>query len=343
MGKNVFANGLEIAGGASDNLVIAAFPDVCLSPPPSPTGPIPIPYPDSSKSKDLKAGSKDVSIGSKAVCLGSKSYYKTTPLGNEASTKTLGMNVIDHVNAGNTHCQAFSMNVNVENEPVTRTTDITTSNHGAAQQPGGCILPMVQTGGVNPPGPPVPLCECCGAPAHSPEQAAGKSMSAADWYNPPNPPNKPAPNTKRGRLLAEVLENAQTLLAWSKEYNCGNMHPEDSKDPCAKHYAIEQTTGETRDAYEFMYSPTTTKDALVAHWGPTVGGNAFANGERLRAANKAGARSVAHLTPLAAGGCPIGAGNTSPVFGEDCHIIEKALGEVQKDIKDLHVGKFRTK
>lgn len=338
MGKSVFANGLEIAGGASDNLVIAALPDVCLSPPPSPAGPIPIPYPNSSKSKDLQKGSKDVCIGSKAVCLGSKSHYKSSPLGDEACTKALGMNVIDHVNSGKTYCQAFSMNVNTEDEPVTRTTDISTSNH-SGPQPGGCAVPMVQTGGVSPPGPPEPLCECCGAPAHSAEQAAGAEMSAGEWYNPPLRPKSPP--TARDRKAARVLENAKTLLDWSKEYDCGNAHPEDSKDPCAKHYAMKDSTKKSRKDFSDMVSPLTSKDVLVEQYGPTVGGKAFANGERLREARKAGSASDAHLTPLAAGGCPIGAGNTNPVFGEECHFIEGQLGEVQGDIKKIHNGNFR--
>jgi hypothetical protein len=103
---------------------------------------------------------------------------------------------------------------------------------------------------------------------------------------------------------------------------------------------MQQSAKKARGDYADMISPLTSKDALVAHYGPTVGANAFANGERLRAANKAGARSIAHQTPLAAGGCPIGAGNTNPVFGEECGFIESKLGEVQGKIKEIHNGTF---
>lgn len=40
MGCEVYANGDEIACKAGDGKVIAAFPDVCLTPPAPPAGPI---------------------------------------------------------------------------------------------------------------------------------------------------------------------------------------------------------------------------------------------------------------------------------------------------------------
>ena len=63
MGKKVFANGMEIAHKAGAGKVIAAFPDVCLSPPPPPAGPVPIPYPNTSSATDLRDGSSTVQIG----------------------------------------------------------------------------------------------------------------------------------------------------------------------------------------------------------------------------------------------------------------------------------------
>ena len=69
MGNEVFANGNEVACKGGDGKVIAAFPDVCLSPPSPPAGPIPIPYPDTSFSKDLQKGSKTVKIDKKPIAL----------------------------------------------------------------------------------------------------------------------------------------------------------------------------------------------------------------------------------------------------------------------------------
>ena len=94
MGCDVYANSDEIACKAGDGKVIAAFPDVCLSPPSPPAGPVPIPYPNTSFSKDMKNGSKTVKINKKEVMLKDQSFYKTSPLGDEAATKTLGAGVI---------------------------------------------------------------------------------------------------------------------------------------------------------------------------------------------------------------------------------------------------------
>ena len=91
MGDEVYANGNAIACKTGDGKVIAAFPDVCLSPPSPPAGPIPVPYPDTSFSKDMKNGSKTVKIGGKEVMLKDASFYNTSPLGNEAATRSFGI------------------------------------------------------------------------------------------------------------------------------------------------------------------------------------------------------------------------------------------------------------
>src|SRR3954463_13939207 len=103
MGCDVFANGNEIACKAGANKVIAEFPDVCMSPPSPPAGPIPIPYPDTSMSTDMKNGSKTVMIKGEEVMLKDQSFYKTSPLGDESATNSFGANVITHVITGKTY------------------------------------------------------------------------------------------------------------------------------------------------------------------------------------------------------------------------------------------------
>ena len=90
MSNEVFANGNEIACKSGDGKVIAAFPDVCLSPPAPPAGPVPVPYPNTSFAKDTKNGSRTVKINRKEVMLKDQSFYKTAPLGDEAATRGLG-------------------------------------------------------------------------------------------------------------------------------------------------------------------------------------------------------------------------------------------------------------
>jgi hypothetical protein len=131
MGCDVYADGDEIACKAGDGKVIAAFPDVCLSPPSPPAGPVPVPYPDTSFSKDMQNGSKTVMIKGKEVMLKDKSFYKTSPLGDEAATNGLGAGVITHVITGKTYFVAWSMDVIFEGENVDRHSDLTTSNHAS--------------------------------------------------------------------------------------------------------------------------------------------------------------------------------------------------------------------
>src|SRR3954465_9632808 len=95
MSKNVFANGKEISAKKDDNKSTAGMPDVCLSPPSPPAGPVPIPYPNNAQGSDTDGGSKTVKIGYDEVGFKISSNYKKTP-GDEAATKSLGMGVVTH-------------------------------------------------------------------------------------------------------------------------------------------------------------------------------------------------------------------------------------------------------
>jgi hypothetical protein len=127
MANEVYANGMEIACKSGNSKVIAAFPDVCLSPPPPPAGPVPIPYPVTSMSSDAEEGSKTVKIDGKPIMLKDKSYYKQCT-GDEAATKSFGMGVITHCIQGKTYFRAWSSDVIVEDYNVDRHLDLTGSN-----------------------------------------------------------------------------------------------------------------------------------------------------------------------------------------------------------------------
>lgn len=150
MSCDVFANNNEISCKGGGNKVIAEFPDVCLSPPSPPAGPIPVPYPNTSFSKDMQEGSKTVQINGKEVMLKDKSFYKTSPLGNEAATNSLGANVLTHTITGKTYCVSWSMDVKFEGENVDRHMDITTSNHLCAPLPAGTPPATLTIGAVKP-------------------------------------------------------------------------------------------------------------------------------------------------------------------------------------------------
>lgn len=159
MGKEVFANGMAISAAAGDGKLIAAFPDVCNSPPPPPAGPVPLPYPNSAFSKDLKDGSKQVSISGKPAGL-KRSYFKSSPLGDEAATRSFGGSLLSHTITGKAYFNAYSMDVKIEGDNVPRHLDWMTSNHGS--YPGStppftemeemALLALAEA---------VPTCPCC--------------------------------------------------------------------------------------------------------------------------------------------------------------------------------------
>jgi len=128
---NVFAGTWEIAAHNGMNKSIARFPDVCMSPPSPPAGPVPIPYPDTSFSSDLKDGSSTVMIGGEPAALAQQSYYQPSTLGDEAATRAFGANVVTHQTTGKTYFQAWCMDVKFDGKNVCRHFDITTSNHGS--------------------------------------------------------------------------------------------------------------------------------------------------------------------------------------------------------------------
>jgi hypothetical protein len=143
VGSEVYANGREVSSKAGANKVIAAFPDVCLSPPSPPAGPIPIPYPVSSDSGDTADGSTSVKIGGKEVMLKDKSHYKKC-MGDEAATKSLGQGAINHALSGKVYFVSWSMDVEVEGENVVRHLDMTTSNHASPMPNEALTIPGIE-------------------------------------------------------------------------------------------------------------------------------------------------------------------------------------------------------
>ncbi|WP_431023996.1 DUF4150 domain-containing protein [Halomonas sp. H5] len=131
MANDVFANGREISCKAADGKAIAAFPDVCMTPPENPTTPpgVPVPYPNTGMAKDATSGSKSVKISRKEVMLKNKSYFKKST-GDEAGSATK-KGVVTSKNRGKVYFTAWSMDVKFEGENVVRHLDMTTHNHAS--------------------------------------------------------------------------------------------------------------------------------------------------------------------------------------------------------------------
>ena len=144
---SVFANGLEVACKAQSNQVIAAFPYVCMTPPQTPATPpgVPVPYPTFGMDGDTDKGTGSVKIGGKTVTQKNLSYY-TKCTGNEAGCAPM-KNVVSHVNTGKDYAHAWSGNVKMDGEPISRFSDISTNDH-ASPQAGGPPMPKVASATV---------------------------------------------------------------------------------------------------------------------------------------------------------------------------------------------------
>lgn len=131
MTNNVYANGREIACKSGSGKSVAAFPDVCMTPPENPATPpgVPVPYPNTGFESDASEGSSSVSIGGNEVMLKNKSYFKQST-GDEAGCAAK-KNVVTSVNRGKCYFVAWSMDVKFEGENVVRHLDLMTHNHAS--------------------------------------------------------------------------------------------------------------------------------------------------------------------------------------------------------------------
>jgi uncharacterized Zn-binding protein involved in type VI secretion len=331
MGKKVFANGMEIAHEAGDAKVMAAFPDVCMSPPPPPAGPVPVPYPDTSFAKDLKQGSTSVTIGGKPLALKGKSYYQSSPLGNEAATRNFGGSVLTHTITGKTYFQAHSMDVMVEGKNVCRHLDITTSNH--ASYPGST--------------PPIPnvesmvqlaldriaekQCPCCGSDACPAAFTENKeaAQSFEDFYklNEPHPSERPK---FKGQLSSRARERSErfAFILAGKASSCtctpGNrVFPE---PPCdvfrEKNVDLGKSIGLewSKKINDFKYDweakagrKLLTSDEVLDKLRAQAGGRFKNDVEAKAALSEANKQTrINHLVPKQAGGCPTNPANLQP-------------------------------
>jgi Toxin PAAR-like domain len=311
MSNNVYANGNAIACKAGAGKVIAAFPDVCMSPPSPPAGPIPVPYPDSSFSKDMQNGSTTVQINGKEVMLKDKSFYKTSPLGDEAATNSFGANVISHVITGKTYFAAWSMDVKFEGENVDRNLDLTTSNHASQGPPTG---PQAEGEDAAKATEDKVLCKCCGNEAHSEAQKRGETITEEEFYAPTQTGlRNQARSKKKGggyELVRKPLDKGdqkrvefnKKVVADTRNGPCKDQMPKNppGDDECAKYYRITEA--------ESIRNRTQYEEAKIPR--------------------AEGALMIGHKVPIAGGGCPVGPGNHAQVMTYEC--MQRDMNEMSQ-------------
>lgn len=310
MSCEVYANSNEVACKAGSGKVIAAFPDVCLSPPSPPAGPLPIPYPDTSFAKDTKNGSKTVKIKKKEIMLKNKSFYKSSPLGDEAATRSFGSGVVSHSITGKTYFTMWSMDVKTEGNNVDRHIDITTSNH-SGQMPPNEAVPMTNMGMMAPPpAEDKDKCPCCGqVPPHEnqvdPDTGSQyDTVPEMDWYENivkyytdrraqiPDYPNLPETVKQEITRKADEAEDALEKIKTAKAQQppCPNFH-DPSDEECGTHY--DKTNP----------NPTSDEVKQKNQWKSTR--REYINDAKARGVPGVTSKSkVNHMTAVDAGGCP---------------------------------------
>jgi len=329
MSCEVYANSNEVACKAGDGKVIAAFPDVCLTPPPPPAGPIPIPYPDSSFSKDMQSGSKTVMIKNKEVMLKDQSFYKTSPLGDEAATNGQGASVITHVITGKTYFNAWSMDVMFEGANADRHIDLTTSNH-ASGPPGTPPNPNLDALATAATEDATGKCECCKDPEHPAHSIPGsKPMDMDTWYTTDKngaPLDAAHPDVVEYKKLRAEVDNRKPACTCngkvqpSKPCNVFRKPAPNTRKDWSEPDPANPTAPSKEDLYRTQHNMP-DRNTIRSNLGMPADCNSCprgpdrltnVKGKTLPGKLKCGHTEIIkkhlkinHLTPVTAGGCPI--------------------------------------
>jgi hypothetical protein len=139
MSATVFANKNGLFHKGSDGKGMA-FPDVCLSPPPAPTGPVPIPYPNKASASDLAEGSTTVKVEGQPTALKDQSYTSTST-GDEGGTQ--GGGLITHKTKGKGYFKFWSFDVIIEGLNADCHSDPMGQNCGSNSINGLCLRSSV--------------------------------------------------------------------------------------------------------------------------------------------------------------------------------------------------------
>jgi uncharacterized Zn-binding protein involved in type VI secretion len=133
MSLTVYAENMGLFHKGSGGTGVAPA-DVCLSPPPAPTGPAPIPYINNLSAADLAKGSKTVKCDGEPTALEDLSEVSTST-GDEAGNQ--GGNVVTHKTKGKGYFTLWSFTVQIEGKGVCRHGDM--MGQASASSPPGTV------------------------------------------------------------------------------------------------------------------------------------------------------------------------------------------------------------
>jgi hypothetical protein len=139
---SVFVNDRSAFHKGSSGKAMAAFPDVCLCPPPPPGGYIPTPLPNNALASDITECAKSVTIEGNPMA--HRKSYISRSTGDEAGDRMAGGQggVVTHVAKGKAYFHSYSFDVSIEGIEAVRHLDLTTHNH-ASPTPNTPPNPMV--------------------------------------------------------------------------------------------------------------------------------------------------------------------------------------------------------
>ncbi|BCM17231.1 DUF4150 domain-containing protein [Mesorhizobium sp. J8] len=367
----VFANGLEVAAKAQGNKVIAAFPDVCFTPPENPATPpgVPIPYPSFGTDSDTENGTGTVKIGGENITQKDKSDYSKTT-GTEAGSAAK-KGVISSTNTNKEYARAWSSNVKADGLPVSRFTDISTNNHTSSQVGNTPPQPKVGQPGPGSGSAPKTKCPCCGAiPAHANQVSASGEMceqtTENEYYNDRMEKADAKIQQIEEDFAAGKLSKETHAAAWGQYQKrkkarktiadarasgskCKNLHDPPDKD-CGIHFKGTRSYSEiikAEDPAELANieakanakytDPKEIKAAIhkdvKKHVRETILG--FKGAKKNDIKRRDGPGQVNHKTPLDAGGCPTSPDNliSDGALPPECKEIDTAQTTLQ-DISD---------
>jgi hypothetical protein len=215
MSNEVYANMMEVACKQAAGKAIAAFPDVCFTPPQTPATPpgVPIPYPNTGMASDCTDGSTTVKVSGQEVMLKDKSYFKKSSGDEAGSAPKKGL--LTSKNTGKVFFNMWSMDVKFEGENVVRHLDLTTHNHGS--KPGNSP-PWAYTDAMGQ----SPIAECQSMADNAKTACKGKG-------------------TKKAQCKEKACRDAKRCLLVT--YNQGKRKSNSSRTGCCKgeqpHHLVE--------------------------------------------------------------------------------------------------------
>lgn len=373
--SNVYANGLEISGEAVSVQTIAAFPDVCFTPPENPATPpgVPVPYPSFGVGGDTEKGTGTVFIGGKTVNIKNKSDLSKSSGTEAGSTAKKGL--ITSKNTGKEQFHSWSGDVKFDGEPVVRFTDLATNNHASPQ---GNTPPWLHKA-LAAPGVPIagPRCPCCDGPAHMNQLDADgnlfPTMSEEEYYEEPHAAmqeaNRTALANAYGRLDARmaqfgampgtaagvpaVLQSIQQAEADVSRIQ-GDINARESNQSklrgALRNRSCENVHDEPDSGCATYFRTNFPPGRINPNQdrGRYLGFNSEFKEAYLAAYDKANGtaisdldsdkREIAHMTPINAGGCPTSPNNLVPKAALDkrCQDVDEIQTTLQSQRQRLN-------